>query len=81
MIETAYEKHGDVAVVTVADRPANTFTIKLSGGLEGAVRRAASEEARARGAGKYCHSPWPAALAHGPPWPPELVATPADGAW
>jgi len=47
MIQTKYEKHGDVAVVTMANPPANTFTMELSAGLEGAVRRAVSEEARA----------------------------------
>ena len=47
MIETKYEKIGDVAVVTMANPPANTFTMELSAGLEGAVRRAVSEEARA----------------------------------
>ena len=47
MIETQYEKIGDVAVVTMANPPANTFTMELGAGLEGAVRRAVSEEARA----------------------------------
>ena len=47
MIETKYEKIGDVAVVTMANPPANTFTMELGAGLEGAVRRAISEEARA----------------------------------
>jgi len=47
MIETRYEKIGDVAAVTMANPPTNTFTMELSAGLEGAVRRAVSEEARA----------------------------------
>jgi len=47
MIETRYEKIGDVAAVTMANPPANTFTMELGDGLEGAVRRAVSEEARA----------------------------------
>lgn len=47
MIETKYEKSGDVVVVTMANPPANTFTMELSAGLEGAIRRAVSEEARA----------------------------------
>ena len=47
MIETKYEKIDDVAMVTMANPPANTFTIELGAGLEGAVRRAISEEARA----------------------------------
>jgi len=47
MIETKYEKSGDVAVVTMANPPANTFTMELSAGLESAVRRAVSEQARA----------------------------------
>jgi len=47
MIETKYEKSGDVAVVTMANPPANTFTMELGAGLEGAVHRAASEGARA----------------------------------
>ena len=47
MIETKYEKTGDVAVVTMANPPANTFIRELGAGLEGAVRRAVSEEARA----------------------------------
>ena len=47
MIETKYEKIGDVAVVTMANPPANTFTMELGAGLEGAVRREVSEEARA----------------------------------
>ena len=41
MIETKYDKSGDVAVVTMANPPANTFTIELGAGLEGAVRRPA----------------------------------------
>jgi len=47
MIETRYDKTGDVAVVTMANPPANTFTMELGSGLEGAVRRAISDEARA----------------------------------
>ena len=47
MIETKYDKSGDVAVVTMANPPANTFTFELGAGLEGAVRRAVSEQARA----------------------------------
>jgi enoyl-CoA hydratase/carnithine racemase len=47
MIETKYDKAGDVAVVTMANPPANTFTVELGAGLEGAVRRAISEQARA----------------------------------
>jgi enoyl-CoA hydratase/carnithine racemase len=47
MIETKYDKIGDVAVVTMANPPANTFTMELSAGLAGAVRRAVSEGARA----------------------------------
>ncbi len=47
MIETKYEKIGDVAVVTMANPPANTFTMELGAGLEGAVRRAVSGGARA----------------------------------
>jgi enoyl-CoA hydratase/carnithine racemase len=47
MIETKYEKIGDVVVVTMANPPANTFTMELGAGLEGAVRRAVSEDARA----------------------------------
>ena len=47
MIETKYDKIGDVAVVTMANPPGNTFTMELSAGLEGAVRRAVSEGARA----------------------------------
>jgi len=47
MIETKYDKTGDVAVVTMANPPANTFTMELGAGLEGAVRRAISEQARA----------------------------------
>jgi enoyl-CoA hydratase/carnithine racemase len=47
MIETRYEKIGDVVVVTMANPPANTFTMELGAGLESAVRRAASEGARA----------------------------------
>jgi enoyl-CoA hydratase/carnithine racemase len=47
MIETRYDKTGDVAVVTMANPPANTFTMELGSGLEAAVRRAVTEEARA----------------------------------
>jgi len=47
MIETRYEKTGDVAVITMANPPANTFTTELGAGLEGAVRRAVSGQARA----------------------------------
>ncbi len=47
MIETRYEMTGDVAVVTMANPPANTFTMELGASLEGAVRRAVSEQARA----------------------------------
>ncbi len=47
MIQTKYDRVGDVAVVTMANPLANTFTMELGVGLEGAVRRAASEEARA----------------------------------
>src|SRR5215467_10164563 len=47
MIETKYGKAGDVAVVTMANPPANTFTMELGAGLDGAVRQAISEEARA----------------------------------
>ena len=47
MIETKYAKADDVAVVTMANPPANTFTMELSAGLEGAVRQAISEQARA----------------------------------
>ena len=47
MIETKYEKTGDVAVATMANPPANTFTMELGAGLAGAVRRAVSEDARA----------------------------------
>lgn len=47
MIETKYEKIGDVAVITMANPPANTFTVELGARLEGAVRRAVSEKARA----------------------------------
>jgi len=47
MIETKYDKADDVAVVTMANPPANTFTMELGAGLEGAVRRAVGEQARA----------------------------------
>lgn len=47
MIEIKYEKTGDVAVVTMANPPANTFTMELSAGLLDAVRRAVGEDARA----------------------------------
>ena len=38
MAETKYDRVGDVAVVTMANPPANTFTMELSAGLEAAVR-------------------------------------------
>jgi enoyl-CoA hydratase/carnithine racemase len=47
MIETKYDRVGDVAVVTMANPPANTLTMELGAGLEGAVSRAVSEDARA----------------------------------
>jgi hypothetical protein len=47
MIETKYDKTGDIAVVTMANPPADIFTMELGAGLEGAVRRTVSEDARA----------------------------------
>ena len=47
MGETKYDKTGDVAVVTMANPPANTFTMEVGADLEAAVRRAVSEGARA----------------------------------
>src|SRR5690625_4687247 len=47
MSETSFNRVGEVAVVTMANPPANTYTAELGDGLRAAVQKAVDEGVRA----------------------------------